>query len=41
MFVSYDVSKAFTTKAVVTEFRFANPRTQLYFDVNNGKGEVP
>lgn len=38
--VSYDQSKAFTVKATVTEFRYANPHPQLYFDVKDEKGEV-
>ena len=31
--VSYDRDKAWTAKAVVTEFRYVNPHAQLYFDV--------
>lgn len=38
--VSYDQSKSFTVKATVTEFRYANPHPQLFFDVKNDKGEV-
>ena len=38
--VSYDQTKAFTVKATVTEFRYANPHPQLFFDVKNDKGEV-
>ncbi len=38
--VSYDQSKAYTIKAVVTEFRYANPHPQLYFDVKDDKGNV-
>jgi len=38
--VSYDQSKAFTLKATVTEFRYANPHPQLYFDVKDEKGNV-
>ena len=38
--VSYDASKPVTFQAVVTEFRYANPHPQLYFDVKNDKGEV-
>lgn len=38
--VSYDQSKAFTVKATVVEFRYANPHPQLFFDVKNEKGEV-
>ena len=39
-FVSYDPTKAFTTKAVVTEFRYTNPHIQLYFDIKDEKGNV-
>ena len=38
--VSYDQSKAYTVKATVTEFRYANPHPQLYFDVKDDKGNV-
>ena len=38
--VSYDQTKAFTVKATVTEFKYANPHPQLYFDVKDDKGEV-
>ena len=38
--VSYDNSKAFTVKATVTEFRYANPHPQLFFDVKDDKGNV-
>ena len=38
--VSYDNTKAFTVKATVTEFRYANPHPQLYFDVKDEKGEI-
>jgi hypothetical protein len=31
--VSYDRDKAWTAKAVVTEFRYVNPHAQLYFEV--------
>ena len=31
--ISYDRSKMWTAKAVVTEFRYVNPHAQLYFDV--------
>jgi hypothetical protein len=31
--ISYDRSKAWTAKAVVTEFKYVNPHAQLYFDV--------
>jgi len=32
--ISYDRSKMWTAKAVVTEFKYVNPHAQLYFDVN-------
>ena len=35
--VSYDRDKAWTAKAVVTEFRYVNPHAQIYFDVKNDK----
>ena len=38
--VSYDQSKAYTVKATITEFRYANPHPQLFFDVKDDKGEV-
>jgi hypothetical protein len=38
--VSYDNSKTFTVKATVTEFRYANPHPQLFFDVKDDKGGV-
>ena len=38
--VSYDNSKAFTVKATITEFRYANPHPQLFFDVKDEKGNV-
>ena len=38
--VSYDQSKAYTVKATVVEFRYANPHPQLFFDVKNEKGEA-
>ena len=38
--VSYDASKPITLKGVVTEFRYANPHPQLYFDVKDDKGNV-
>jgi hypothetical protein len=33
--VSYDREKAWTAKAVVTEFRYINPHAQIYFDVKD------
>ena len=38
--VSYDASNPVTMKATVTEFRYANPHPQLYFDVTDQKGDV-
>jgi hypothetical protein len=38
--VSYDSTKAFTVKATVTEFRYANPHPQIFFDVKDDKGNV-
>jgi len=38
--VSYDQSKAYKVKATVTEFRYANPHPQLFFDVKDDKGNV-
>jgi len=38
--VSYDASKPVTFKGTVTEFRYANPHPQLYFDVTDEKGNV-
>ena len=38
--VSYDTSKIFTTQATVTEFRYANPHPQLFFDVKDERGDV-
>ena len=37
---NYDMSKTFTTLATVTEFRFANPHPQLFFDVTDQHGNV-
>ena len=36
---SYDLSNPITLEGVVTEFHYANPHPQLFFDVT-GKGEV-
>ena len=33
--ISYDRSKMWTAKAVVTEFKYVNPHAQLYFDVDD------
>jgi hypothetical protein len=38
--VSYDASNPVTLKATVTEFRYANPHPQLYFDVKGKDGTV-
>jgi hypothetical protein len=38
--ISYDHSKTLVMKAVVTEFRYANPHAQIYFDVKDEKGEI-
>jgi hypothetical protein len=38
--ISYDASKPVTLKGTVTEFRYANPHPQLYFDVMDEKGNV-
>ena len=35
--VSYDRDKAWTAKAVVTEFRYMNPHAQIYFDIKDDK----
>ena len=33
--VSYDRDKAWTAKAVVTDFRYVNPHAQIYFEVKD------
>jgi hypothetical protein len=38
--VSYDMKKVVAMKGVVTRFAFANPHSQLYFDVTDDKGNV-
>ena len=38
--ISYDHSKTLVFKGKVTEFRYANPHAQIYFDVTNDKGEI-
>ena len=35
--VSYDRDKAWTAKAVVTDFRYVNPHAQIYFEVKDDK----
>jgi hypothetical protein len=37
---AYDTSKIVTVKATMTDFEFANPHCQLFFEVKNDKGEV-
>jgi Family of unknown function (DUF6152) len=37
---SYDNSKSFTVEATITEFHYANPHPQLYFDVKDANGKV-
>ena len=37
---SYDLSHPITLEGTVTEFRYANPHPQLYFDVTDDKGAV-
>ena len=38
--ISFDQSTTITLEGVVTEFRFSNPHTQLYFDVKDEHGNV-
>jgi Family of unknown function (DUF6152) len=37
---SYDLSHPVTLQGTVTEFHYANPHPQLFFDVTDDKGEV-
>lgn len=37
---SYDITKHITLTGIVTEFVWANPHMQLYFDVKDDKGNV-
>ena len=37
---SYDLSRPMTLDGTVTEFHYANPHPQLFFDVTDEKGEV-
>ena len=37
---SYDLHKVLVLKGVVTRFNFANPHSQLYFDVTDDQGKV-
>ena len=38
--IAYDTLHPLTLKGTVTEFRFANPHCQVYFDVMDDKGQV-
>ena len=38
--VSYDLSNVVTVKGVVVMYAWANPHSQLYFDVTDDKGNV-
>ena len=38
--ISYDRSQAWTSKAVVTEFRYVNPHPQLFIDVKDKDGKT-
>jgi hypothetical protein len=38
--ISYDRDQQWTRDAVVTEFHYANPHPQLFFDVTDGEGNV-
>jgi uncharacterized protein DUF6152 len=38
--IAYDTQHPITLKGTVTEFRFANPHCQIYFDVMDDKGQV-
>jgi hypothetical protein len=38
--LTYQMDKELTIKGTVTEFRWANPHSQLYFDVNDGGNVV-
>ena len=37
---SYDMHKVVVLKGVVTQFNFANPHSQLYFDVKDDQGKM-
>jgi hypothetical protein len=37
---SYDLHKVLVLKGVITQFNFANPHSQLYFDVTDDQGKV-
>ena len=38
--ISYDETKVASVKGVITKFAWANPHSQLYFDVKDAKGNV-
>lgn len=38
--ISYDMTKPWTTKAVVTEWKYLNPHPILLFDITDEKGNV-
>jgi hypothetical protein len=38
--ISYDHSRTVVFKATLTEFRYANPHAQIYFDVKDDKGNL-
>ena len=38
--ISYDRTKMWTQKAVVTEFRYANPHPQLFFDTTDERATL-
>src|SRR4030095_10778673 len=38
--ISYDMNKEASVKGVITKFAWANPHSQLYFDVKDAKGNV-
>jgi hypothetical protein len=38
--VSYDRDRAWTAKAVVTEFRYVNPHAQIYFEVKDDQNHA-
>lgn len=38
--IFYDIHKVVILKGTVTSFKFANPHSQLYFDVTDDKGKV-
>jgi hypothetical protein len=39
-FISYDRDKQWTAQATVTEFRYVNPHTQLFFETRDKDGKV-